>query len=324
LGVNFRYSKWEKETARPFEMWPEVWTGLGDARQHLAIQAWREEVKRRAINHRAARKRKIIRDRSGVQDPIVAAEVPAAMAMAAAALDFAAWKPWLSEVRKLCDLQVPEMPLLKDHIADHSQPPKRRQKYGNMPWNCCVARPVFKDEIRRSPVAQAALQKEWGRLRFIRTWREDQVEEWDVVKARAKRAGLKIHMGVVFQICVEKYSETEKKEWLRTWKGCVVFRGNDVVGENWDVAMFQELGSGPATMVGAKFCDWYGLIRNHTNENADATQAYTQSLLSGAKTWVSLPREEWPESWKHMRRPACPLESIVWTPGHGGLLGTTL
>jgi hypothetical protein len=69
-----------------------------------------------------------------------------------------------------------------------------------MPWNCCVARPVFKDEIRRRPGAQAALRKEWDRLRLIDTWREDLVEEWDDVKRRAKQNDTKIHMGMVLQI----------------------------------------------------------------------------------------------------------------------------
>jgi hypothetical protein len=102
------------------------------------------------------------------------------------------------------------MPLLKHHITDHLQPPKHTQKYNNMPWNCCVARLVSKDEIRCSPGAQTALRKEWDRLRLINTWKEDAVEEWDVVKARAKRQGVKIHTGMVFRICVEKNSETEK------------------------------------------------------------------------------------------------------------------
>jgi hypothetical protein len=89
--------------------------------------------------------------------------------------------------------------------------------------------------------------------------------------------------------------------------------------------MFHELGSAPATMVAAKMCESYGLIRNPTNENADATQAYPQSLSGGTKTWVSLPREEWPESWKHMRRPVCPLEKALrGHPDAGGLLRTTL
>jgi hypothetical protein len=114
-------------------------------------------------------------------------------------------------------------------------------------------------------------------------------------------------MGMVFQICVEADSETEKQEWLRKWKGRVVFHGNDVVDKNWDVAMFQDLGSAPATMVAAQFCDLRGLLRGRITENADATQAYTQFLSGGTKTWVSLPRDGWPESWKHTKRPVCPL-----------------
>jgi hypothetical protein len=62
-------------------------------------------------------------------------------------------------------------------------------------------------------------------------------------------------MGMVFQICVEKDYETEKPEDQRKWKGRVIFRGGDVVDENWDIAMFQELGIAPATMVAANVCD---------------------------------------------------------------------
>jgi hypothetical protein len=92
-----------------------------------------------------------------------------------------------------------------------------------MPWNWCVARPVFEDEIRRSPGAQAALRKEWDRLRLIDTWREELVEEWDDVKRRARQSTTEIRVGMVFQIRVEKESETEKPEQLRIWKGRVVF-----------------------------------------------------------------------------------------------------
>jgi hypothetical protein len=67
-------------------------------------------------------------------------------------------------------------------------------------------------------------------------------------------------------------------------------------------------------MTAAKACDLHGLLEGHIIENADATQAYAQSLLGGAETWVSLPREEWPESWRHVRRPVCPLEKALY--GH--------
>jgi hypothetical protein len=87
--------------------------------------------------------------------------MPPAMAMAAiGTFDFDAWKPWLSEVCKLCDLHIPEMPLLKHHITDHLQPPKRRPKYNNMLWNCCVARPVFENEIRRGPARKRRCGKD--------------------------------------------------------------------------------------------------------------------------------------------------------------------
>jgi hypothetical protein len=77
-------------------------------------------------------------------------------------------------------------------------------------------------------------------------------------------------------------------------------------------------------MVAAEMCDLYGLIRDHVIENADATRAYTQSLLVGAKTWVSLPRE-WPESWQNTKRPVCPLvKALCGHPDAGGLLGATL
>jgi hypothetical protein len=87
--------------------------------------------------------------------------------------------------------------------------------------------------------------------------------------------------------------------------------GNDVADESWDVAMFQELGSAPATTVAAKFCDLCSLLRDRVNENAEATQAYAQSMLGGAKTCGSSPCEEWPESWKHVKRPVCPLVKVM-------------
>jgi hypothetical protein len=199
-------------------MLPEVSDKISPKNQHLATHAWREKVKRRAVIDRAARKRKIVRDRSGVQNSAVVSRAPAVQALAASAFNYEAWKPWLRKVCEICELQAPEMLLLKDHITDHTQPPQRREKYSNAPWNWCVALPVFEDEIRRSPSAEAALQKERDRLRLIDTWREDLVAEWDDVKARAKRTNTKIHMGMVFQKSVEEEFETEKPENLREWK----------------------------------------------------------------------------------------------------------
>ena len=44
----------------------------------------------------------------------------------------------------------------------------------------------------------------------------------------------------------------------RKWKYRVVFRGNDVKDQNWEVALFQEMASTPTTLEAAKYCDLYG------------------------------------------------------------------
>ena len=46
-----------------------------------------------------------------------------------------------------------------------------------------------------------------------------------------------------------------------------------------EAALFNELGSSPATLDGAKAVDAYGLLPGHDEEAADAKQAYTQALL---------------------------------------------
>ena len=88
----------------------------------------------------------------------------------------------------------------------------------------------------------------------------------------------------------------------------MVFQGNEVRDEQWNYAVFADLGSAPATMQAAKACDAYGLLAGHCVEQCDAEQAYVQSKLLGAvPTWVRLPQERWPASWAGMKDPVCPL-----------------
>ena len=54
--------------------------------------------------------------------------------------------------------------------------------------------------------------------------------------------------------------------------------------QNWDAAMFQELGSAPASMQASKAVDAYGLFAGHTAAQADAVQAYIQAKLTGPAT----------------------------------------
>ena len=122
----------------------------------------------------------------------------------------------------------------------------------------------------------------------------------------SRKSGIHVHVGRIFDICVEKGSElpefidTAEGRVLnpdRKYKGRGVFQGNHVKDENFEVAMFQELSSCPATMEASKCADFYGLMKGNKIEQADAEQAYTQSELGGTPTWVRLPREQWPEVW---------------------------
>ena len=66
-----------------------------------------------------------------------------------------------------------------------------------------------KAEIKSQPKAQAALQKEWERLRRKKVWDLDPkgVRKWSDVAAQARREGKEVHMGMLYEICVEEGSE---------------------------------------------------------------------------------------------------------------------
>ena len=82
------------------------------------------------------------------------------------------------------------------------------------------------------------------------------------------------------------------------------------------MAIFQELGSNPATIEGARAADAFGLLPDHDVEQSDAEQAYTQAWLGGSETWIRLPRDQWPQSWidADMKDPVCPLRLALY--GH--------
>ena len=113
----------------------------------------------------------------------------------------------------------------------------------------------------------------------------------------------------MFGIVVERNYELDKTDKRRKYKGRAVFQGNNVKDEEGNWAIFQELGSSPATMEAARCADAYGLFPGHAVRKSDAEQAYTQAWLTGTKTWVRLPRDQWPRAWidADMNDPVCPL-----------------
>ena len=66
------------------------------------------------------------------------------------------------------------------------------------------------------------------------------------MKARCQLKGETYHFGRIFGICVEKGSELPLGDKGRKFKGRYVFKWNEVKDQNWEAAIFQELGSSPA------------------------------------------------------------------------------
>ena len=140
------------------------------------------------------------------------------------------------------------------------------------------------------------MDKEWNALREVGAWDEKLVREWGDVRAEAKKMNIRMHVGMVFGICVEKGSELPEGSPGRKYKGRVVFRGSDVRDESHYLATFQDLGSAPASMSSGKFLDFLGLLPNWVLMQADAVRAYVQARLQGVPTWVRVPREQCPNS----------------------------
>ena len=86
---------------------------------------------------------------------------------------------------------------------------------------------------------------------------------------------------------LKKPSELAKDDPRRKFKYRVVLQGNTVVTQNWEAAMFQDMGSNPSSMQSGKSADCYGCLPGHCTEQADAEQAYIQAELKGTETWAA-------------------------------------
>ena len=185
--------------------------------------------------------------------------------------------------------QVPTT--IYDYDADEAMPrlpcapsrmhPTHREKTGQhqLPDNACVARPVRGAELKEKPAPQAAMQREWDRLRSVvrpdgtlGCWDEHLVREWRDVRRDARAEGKQAHVSLAFGIVVEKNAELCLAEPF--YKGRAVFQGRNVRDVNGEWAIFQELGSCPATMEAARCADAYGPLHGHTVQQLDAGQAH--------------------------------------------------
>jgi RNA:NAD 2'-phosphotransferase (TPT1/KptA family) len=198
----------------------------------------------------------------------------------------------------IVDYPVPAMPT----ICNVKSSTKHREKIPDVEarfMSICVARSVSKKEADATPEAAKAMNKEWEKLETQKAWLVETVREWRDVAAEAKAKNEVVHVGRVFGILVEKGSELPKGHPDRKFKGRVVFQGNNVKDQTGDWALFEELSSAPATMEAGKAVDAYGCVEGHVCQQADGTSAYTQAFLGGTKTWIRIPPERWPNSWKN-------------------------
>lgn len=136
-----------------------------------------------------------------------------------------------------------------------------------------VARPVSRTEMRANEKARLAAHKEWNRLRDNTVWDESVVLNWSDAWANARKEGQYIHKGRVFGICAEKGSELPTNDPRRKFKYRVVFQGNIVTNQQWEWAMFQDLGSSPASRQAGKNVDGYACFPEHVCQQSDAEQA---------------------------------------------------
>ena len=133
---------------------------------------------------------------------------------------------------------IPAMPVISSsggsHGGNHCHRDKLQDQSELMCFhfsNALVARPVGQKEINNTPAAQAALDKEWNNLTSKGAWDYSTVREWDDVSREVIKNKTKVHVGKIFEICVEKGSELPQGDPMRKFKGRTVFQGNNVKDE---------------------------------------------------------------------------------------------
>ena len=209
----------------------------------------------------------------------------------------------------------------EDSFANHSKMSRHRQKHVDgpvLPHSILIARSVSRSEFTNNAAAMQAYWKEWDNLERKGVWNWDILAEWDDVAEQARRDQSEIHFGYLFGIMVEKGSEFPVGDERRYFKYRVVFQGNQVKDQNWEVAMFNGMASTPATLEASRIADIYSCFKGHSMQSRDVEQAYLQAKMEGPPVYIMLPRELWTEKMKGMRCPVFKLERALYGHKHSG------
>ena len=79
---------------------------------------------------------------------------------------------------------------------------------------------------------------------------------------------------MIFGFVVEKNTDFPLGDPRRKFTGRVVFQGSNVKNQNWENAVFSDLGSSPSSMEAGRLVDSCGLRIDYSFEQSDAIQAY--------------------------------------------------
>ena len=89
------------------------------------------------------------------------------------------------------------------------------------------------------------------------------------------------------------------------------FSRENVKNQNWENAVFADLGSSPSSMEAGRLVDKFGLRPNYETQQPDAAQAYLRAKLRGKPMWI---RDQWHEAWHNMKKLVCRLSVALY--GH--------
>ena len=94
----------------------------------------------------------------------------------------------------------------------------------------------------------------------------------------------------------------------------MVFQGNEVKDQDWNVALFQDMATAPATLEASRIANCYSCFPMNSIESRDVEQAYITAKLGGPVTYVQLPKEFWTDDMHKMRCPVVRLDKALY--GH--------
>ena len=93
----------------------------------------------------------------------------------------------------------------------------------------------------------------------------------------------------MFEICVVQWGELADGDPESNFKGQAILDVSWVKDENYEVALFNEMGPSPASMQAGKAVDCFGLQPGYCIQQAHAEAADSQCDLKGTPTGVRLP-----------------------------------